>query len=1164
MKRMRSLSWVMAALLIPAISRAQDAAPAAPANPPTPAPEAPALKQESVAVGGRNAFDLIRLKADRFQFPLRYAHIIPGSETVELDGRPLKRDQDYALDAASGTLFLRIKFSPNQSLTVRYRYDHTKEQSGTFGVGGSDQANQFRLQFAPGTSVTMGLGYTERRADGSLISSNIFGFNNAFKFRGGTMNGVVMMGQRERSEATDLYGNSRRGGDVEEGTGVALIQNLDAGMMGGRLQVSYQDVDERFAGVAALAPSLGAEQANAVGKERGLKRKSFALRDINWDAFKWSMGYSRVGDADAGLTWRNAGFQLNGAKFAWSQQYVDPGFNRFNDLREQDRGQLARERGLDRQTLGIQTPWNGFKLNFDALRVDTRTGDGLHRQNLTLATPRFGLTFSEQRIEEGFTRFGDLRENERGQWARERGITRQNLGFRTDTFRLPIAYDARQIRSDRGDLKSVNASIQGRGWSFTHANRAADPGVGFFGSMTEDDIKHYVEGAVRMFDPGYNFRGEDRGGYWQTAGLERTGWRFSLDGKGQGLSLNQVVISNGSETLVENTLRAQAGKTQFSLRQQNASDGFNAGPRLLWSEQQRLGTAAGLDKTDFSFASEFAATKFNFDGMWARDGEGDITRQAFALDRPGLFLRYDRRAVDESFRSIGGMIDPERELLSSLHGTQSTEWNLRWQPLRNLNLTGRSMSLSDNPRDEDRLFREMGLTYGMGKWNFGFRRTEARTTSEDGIDIDQQIEEMTMAGDMGRRGKISLGLERGTFDGMEDTLVDALRTTMAYEGNLSRNTSFRTQHSLTTYEDGRRDTITANTLSHQISKRLGISVTDERVRRDGEAADETRRAYGFFLDFGKGIRLDYGYNRDMQGAGGRLQSETKVSGGEVGGVRFNGARYANVREDGRRDQHWGNVGFQNVNPFRLGDLKDIKFYYRSETVRDWTRWQMENLGGGIGWQYQGMAMGWDYSSQIAQNGFRAIDRTFRLDTDPTGKDTLRGQFKYGVRTMPNNDSVMVRDFKLDWRLNSRWTVSHSVVTNPLQQRNDVLLGGLPVDERRSNWQIKLANDKRTQFDLNWNEIRRDNPGERMRREARLNMTLFANNPSPLTLSYALQHWDRQQGRFQTHSFGFSFNQRPGPNQSFSFSVENFHYGAGRPGSRPLHDWNLRLDYSVRF
>lgn len=66
--------------------------------------------------------DLLPGNGTRAGYTLRYAPIIPGSESVYIDGRRLKRDADYFLDRDSGTIAFAEPVRRSSSVTIHYRY----------------------------------------------------------------------------------------------------------------------------------------------------------------------------------------------------------------------------------------------------------------------------------------------------------------------------------------------------------------------------------------------------------------------------------------------------------------------------------------------------------------------------------------------------------------------------------------------------------------------------------------------------------------------------------------------------------------------------------------------------------------------------------------------------------------------------------------------------------------------------------------------------------------------------------------------------------------------------------------------------------------------------------------------------------------------------------
>jgi len=1126
-------------------------------------------KTTSAPVGGKASFDLIRLKDGTLSVPLRFGHVIERSETVVLAGRTLSRERDYSVDYPSGLIYLKVPYRDGQSVNVSYRYDDKKQREGIYGSVTSGDSNAFTFDVSPGTRALMGMGYTERLADGTVLSGNIFGLATSMKFGGGTLNGLMLVNDRQKSDTSSLYGDDGPQKEIEEGTGQAIVQNYQTNALGGKLQLNYQDIDDRFAGFSSFAGAgFSAEQIQAFQGEKGLKRTGFGLTDAKWGQMSFGGGVQTVGDGTGTVTWRSAAASLAGVSLNWNSLVVDPNFNKFDGLREADRAQLRKERGLERQNLGLGYKGGGTESNFDYLSVrGSEDEQGIWRSNFSVKNSWLTASWARQSVDEGFSRFGDLREGDKGQLAKERGIDRDNYSFGVANSWLKTNYRSDSMMTANGDMKGSSFDLGYGGWSFNHIARKIDDAFGSQGAFTDGDRNSFISDVARMYDPAAQANGRDVGGL-NTSGIDREGMRLS-GGFGDYKTLwNRVTIDNESGTIRLNEFAVSKGKTSLTFSEQSSSDGFAGITSLMDTEQKRLGTIDGLQKTDLDFKTAFGKNgKFDFNLMRAEQATGSAMRQRLDLSVGGLGVSYWKRNVDSTFQNVGQLVDAERGLLQGLIGYDQSELIANYKPNDAMSFGYRETSAINSIFDEMRGFRQFTAGIRISpKTMLGFESVEQSVTADGLSKIDTQYTSTSVQQDMGKGGKLTVQQENHKFSGSDQALPDALKRTLSYEKQLSGTTSFQTTQSETKYDNGTRETESRNKLSTKVNDRFGVSVEDQRILRDGDLADEVRRNYGVWFDFGSGVRLDYGYNRDARGeASGTMNTNVGLSGGKFAGLDFGGATYQTNRWDGQRQNHFGNVSFANAVPFKIGAIQDIAFYYKTDTQRDFLEWKKEFINMGFSAATGNIGFGWKYDSQVSGDGVRAIDRTFLLTTDKSGKSPFQAALKYGIRTMPDDSSMFIRDYAIGYRANKFLALEHKTTTNPLQNRGGVLLGTVPLDERTSSWTAKYQNDPKLKFDLNWNEIKRDNVQDELRREARLNATLFADQPSPVELTYSLQQFVRSGQTSLAHSYGITFTQRPGPNQSFSFSLEHLQWGQGRPANNPyLRDWKMRFDYGVKF
>jgi hypothetical protein len=1163
---LRTLAWASAGVLAAAVGQVSAQ---------SPAPTSPAASETNVffEAGGRLYSETIRLSSRRFSQALRFGSVKKGSETVDLGGRTLRRGQDYEVDYPSGTVFIKVPIQDGQMLRVSYRYDEETGATGTYGLAGaptSGGVNGFQFNLSPQASAFVSLGLTERMEDGTVVNSNVYGLSNSFAFGPGTLKGVMMLGQREKTDSMDHMTGRSTGSDIEAGQGAAVIQNLSSKFMGGTVTAYYQDIDSRFAGFQALGASgFTSEQVNQLSREKGLKRSAFAFDGVSLGDLKFSNGLQTVGDDKGSITRRSAGAAFGGLQIRHWSQTVDTGFSRFQDTGAQDWQQLAKERGLTREgTEGQLKVGSGFQLGFNSLKVDSE-GGGIARSGFTGQASFFKFDFSEQRVDPGFARFGDLRGDELngGQLAQERGLLRRSMGVEaTPSKDTKITARTSVVRDPKDDFAAMDLAASLGRWELSHSVRNVGEGFGRLGSLGGQDIGSHMAAMLNMTKAGLAPQGHDAGGFFASQGLERSNWRSSYQlGGGAKISFDQLAIKGKEDSLRATQAGIESKNVSIKVRSQSTGAQFKESSRLMVSEKAHLGDAPGFKKDDLEAKINLGGAKtLQVGQMKASDLVGDVSRTNISFQDKGFSFSSIKRDVDAGMPSLGSLADPERDLLRSLAGYSTEQSILRWNSVKGLQIEADrwrwgQIDGSMN-RDLDRAFLKWNPD---AKTNLEVLLTEHRFGEVGNRQVNQRNEVFTLARAIDGLGRVTFSQNKQQFDGAEDKNPDSTTTGVVLETKLAKNMGLRTEQVETRFENGERETKTSNTLSTELSKRAGVSVTETQVRRDGEKDDEVLRNYGVWYDFGRGIKLNYGYVRGLQGDNGSLNTNFEVTPGEVQGVKVDSAKYQQIRQDDKRDQHVGRVSLSSSKPFRVGWLNDVKFQYNSDTYRDQWAWQRENKNFGVSGTLGASALGFDYNSQVAPGGDRAIDRFFSFVVDRTGKSKFQASFRYGVRTLPNDQEVMIRDYTLSYKPTDKIALTHAMVTNPLANQNGVLLGTIAQPLRTNSWALNYDQSRDLKAGLFWKENQDENRLLRTR-EGGINLLLNASSPSPLRFTYGVQQTDQGQGRMTAHKFGFLFNQRPGPNQTWSILLENLNWQHGRPSGSNLQNWNMRMDYSWRF
>lgn len=1124
----------------------------------------------------RTSVDRISVSPGSPSVPLRHAAVVPGSETIIVDGKTLRRDQDYVIDAAAGIVYLSKMPARNQSIQATYRYDpNAKPEATKSSLMGMGMVGGLGLNMLGGSQrMILGFGQADRLDDGTVLRSNIVGMQTKFGLRGGGgLNGVVIVSDQSKVQTSSLLDTEVQTASPDAGKGQAIMQGLELRAGTGSIRASYQNISKKFSSAQSLREAgLSNDQVAALMKERGLSRVGYGLQQVGSKSANLSANYDAVRDGKESIESRGYGAQLGGLKLNWSSEHTTGGFKRFNDLSNVNRGQLAKEAGMTREQMQLNYAAGRNSIGFETNRINSGEGSDLFRRKANLALGIVNFGFLDQRVEKGFTRFDGTRLADAGQLSREQGLRRQAWNVGVQMGGNPWSYSTSWIREDQQDsarLSATDVQASGRGWDISRTTRGSDHDFNASAALSDAEVRGHVDAIGKMYQANpFDKRGEEAQLFRQLNGISREGTRLRLTpAKNLSLTAEDLSLKDATDRTKVQTLSLAGNFGSIRYRNQSIGTGFEALSSLLIFERERLGSLSGLRRTDLDGGLNLGGAKtFEFSQTLARKAaEGELDRMKLRYADKGLELRYANRAIGEGFESIGSIADPEREFLNQYRGFHQSEFALKWNLMRGLQLETQRSTADRGATGESRDIESSSVVYDLdARTQLSMLRFRARSNMPEDLLYANGLERWSVARDMGSAGKVKLETEKVDYDGSTTDLPDSKRQTVAYETKINAATSLGAQHTSVTYSDGDRETQQSRTLTTALSPRTGVSVTDSEVKRTGDHASERQRKYGFWWDFGGGMRFSYNYGRQTNTrALGQEQSSFELTPGQVAGIAVGKAVYSENVWDRQRTQSSGNFQLSTVRPLQLGALSDLTLRYGADTMRDNNAWARENRSMGAGFRVGQVSLGWDYLSQVAAGDALAIDRTFRLSTDPAEKNPLRLNVSYKLRTMPDGSRTMIRNYALTARLNRSWELVHQLQTNPEVARGDVILGSLPQATRANKWQLNQRTDGNFAAGLSWEELRNDQQKTRSR-VGGVNLTLNAKNPSPVFLFYGVEQNDRQGKRSTVHRYSLRYDQQPGPNQQLSLFLGNVSWQHSRPGDQRLQNWTMRMEYQLRF
>lgn len=1137
-------------------------------------------------VGGVAAFDLIHLDGLGPGVPLRKGNVIPGSERVQLNNLVLQAGTDYGMDYVSGVVYVKRIIRSGDSLTVFYRYDDKAAQPSPNHVNG---ITALRLDLIPGQfAVIAGMGMAERNSDGSISSSNLFGFNSNLAVGGSKLNGLFLFSQKKKINSQGLMGApSGQNTQSAAGNSDLIVQDFSTNIGKGNFSASYQDISKNFTDFgSALAAGYDAKVVDQMAKEKGLKRLGFSFNNLALGSMNVSQSFKSIKDGANELDWKSFGLKQGGLNFNFSSQYVSKGFTRFNDLSEADKAQLAKEAGMSRQSMSAEFAQKFGKLTFSDNTVSDGAGSSINRKELVLDSTKYKFRMGDQTVGQSFSRIGSMLGPEQAMYGAELGVRRQWMAIDASVSKdVPGHFALTNLTGKTGEFQSVDANIGGKTWSLEHSDRSVGQGFTNFGALAPD-AGNQVKSIANMYqkDP-IALRPQDNQIFLSTPGIDRSFTRLTMTPKaGFSIMAQHMDIKTPGSTSGMDAASVAAKHFAFNYRKVDLGIGLNPNSLMLF-ERDRLGMLPGLHQTDMSLTTDLGGAKtLALSQTDASIGPDGMSRDTLAYKDKKIDLQMGMRNVTPGAAFVNQLVnpDPEKNLLTSLVGYHERDVKLSWQILPNMKLDAYDFDAKSDSASQSKKLSNIAFDWKPDKLTgIAYYHYENHNYDPSQILFANVLDRFTLFKDLGKLGKFQYTDEKQSVDGSTTTQPGSDKQSFTFEAKLNNTTSVRSEETSTKYDDGTKEDTSTQTISTAITKRVGVSVSDVKIDRPGTALDQNKRNYGFWIDFGHGVRFNYGYARQLDGTTGFTQNQLTMTGGQIGDWKLGNGTYTNNYWDAdNRTQATTQFALGTVKPMRVLFLKDVNVNFGWDTAADRSIWLRENkifsFNGKLGSNY----IGFDYHSQVLSNNQRGIDRGFTLKTDPNDKKWLRAAVFYKERTMPDGSRIMIRNMTGTARITKGLELTNSVLANPEQPNGGVLLGSVPLANNKNSWKLEYKpsaapDTHKTQytFGANWDELI-NGQNQTLTRTGGTTLKInFANakdvkadDPmrSSLTFFYGVEQNDTTALRRLAQRYSIQYDQRPGPNQVLSFLLGNVSYEHSIADGFHRDNWTFRMDYQFRF
>ncbi len=1116
---------------------------------------------------GQAASDLMPGNGTRGGYTTRYAPIVPYSESVYVDGKRLQRDLDYWIDYASGNLAFAQPVRRISSVQVSYRYDPQGARENIVGA-----LPILSLSFGQGGSLSALYmpGVTETAQDGASYRLSAYGLQNALRFgSGGSLQGYFFIGSREavNAYAAPTMRDRQTPNLAPSETAQFIVQQLqlDAGAL--QLRANYQDIGKGFSAqkMLGMQSGLDANQIAAWERERGIKRLDYTV-GLNLGGAAMQQSRMRIQDDKGDIQQEGWQFRSNWLNLNWTRREASAEFQRFKDLGDQQKGDWERERGLVREQLAssLQLAPNST-LKFDQLLLKQGTAR-IERDVYALETPWLKASRLQQRVGEGFTRFGDLAEGDKGQLAREAGMSRDHTQLEISQPNLKIVAAEQQIQSPSGKLERENLKIETEFLVVEHTHRAVSPEFGKLPNLAPAEHQQLVE-EVRQFHDTANAAPFDANHdlplLMREQGLERTLQRIEFKpSKDVSFQVRRYETANraGEGDLKGTHWQLRTPTLQLRLHERNIASNFTRLRDLTRIEQMLFHNEQGIHRFDWDASITTKQFGLALSQMRVREIGAGLYRSSVRFIHPIIELHYHQRQVDPDFARAHDLADPEREFFAQLRGYSQHDWTAKLRPTQNLQLELFGFG-ARNPQESinNRRQRYRFLWQPFKNLTFGRQQDEY----ESGKPLERLYQDEYERDDLQYQlgwGQLNAYQERRRIGGSLANPLYQDTEFWRFHTSAIRNLNLALEERRTNATGVPSERYRHYQTAYTLNPRTKLQFAHMEANRDG-APDESAQQIGLEYEVKPGAKLTFSETRNAkEGANGSRVLSAGLTQTAFGVLSIGGA-YQEQRVDRTNTRAQSQVVIQSAKPFHLLGLQDFQFDFRYGALADRGAWQQENKHFTAQATALRHKLAGGYVGLYVPGQGRAVDRYYQLESPPHPQ--LRYSLSYKTRTYQDGRLFLVRNYDVAYKLDGRLTLTHQFQTHPEQANTQVVLGSVLQPTGFSAWglewqwtpRILLRGDYR----IEWNE-------QQNRRTRRGGLTLSANQSDNLQYSVGYRVDAERFGERNgiAHTFFLSTERKLDSENFLMFGFQWTHYERRPDPSIPRDQQRLLLEWRKPF
>ena len=588
---------------------------------------------------------------------------------------------------------------------------------------------------------------------------------------------------------------------------------------------------------------------------------------------------------------QNAILGTGALKVNLGMQDVGENFAGFASMRENQAAasdvlnQLEKEKGLKRQNIGISLAMSGgalLSLSQDSIK--DKLGS-IASQSFGYTGSAFKFNMSSREVDKKFSRFKDIKEEDRNQIAAEAGLKRTNyaLGFKTginaDKSVTWSNFASTMLEDGENSLTKQSIDLTLGKMQFTANTQSMDKGFKKMTALNAGEKTGMGLAVKRQFNMNAkesDVNDNDRNQFNNEAGINRSLYSFKFNSGKTNFYASMADLDNGKDNLERRAFTLTNDQYSLFYKNHTIGNNFDRIGSLQQIEKSEYGNEYGMNRTSMGGSIKMALGNFSYMQSGVADKKtSGVARQSFSFNNAMIKFKANIVDIDKAFNRINDLADNDKDFLKDLRGFNYSDYSINYQATKQISIDSFLMDAANSSKNIERSRRKNLITYNGAN---GFKIThfmdDSITTDKNKIAENYNQRKTILTNTFNLFGGLAFNATQEAIESIDTkNTAESIVTQTHAEASPSKLLSFSRDTFTADWGDGKFEDTQKINAKIKVNSTLSM-VTGYATTERWDSKDEKNYLLGADWNLRKDLKLNLSIANRLDGKQGTQKTRT--------------------------------------------------------------------------------------------------------------------------------------------------------------------------------------------------------------------------------------------------------------------------------------------------